>query len=69
MFLKVLPLKEDHEESMAVYSCICNLVLSSNPQVIFHFFLSKNLTLSLSLNGFLTFGCCYADFVFSSRVG
>lgn len=34
VFLKVLPLKEDHEESMAVYSCICNLVLSSNPQVL-----------------------------------
>lgn len=33
VFLKVLPLKEDHEESMAVYSCVCNLVLSSNPQV------------------------------------
>ncbi|KAI8024673.1 Importin-4 [Camellia lanceoleosa] len=32
VFLKVLPLKEDHEESMAVYSCVCNLVLSSNPQ-------------------------------------
>lgn len=34
VFLKVLPLKEDHEESMAVYSCICNLVLSSNPQIL-----------------------------------
>ncbi|KAL9271909.1 putative importin subunit beta-4 [Drosera capensis] len=33
VFLKVLPLKEDQEESMAVYSCICGLVLSSNPQV------------------------------------
>ncbi|XP_015062206.1 importin-4 [Solanum pennellii] len=34
VFLKVLPLKEDHEESMAVYSCICNLVLSSNSQIL-----------------------------------
>ncbi|OVA07293.1 HEAT [Macleaya cordata] len=34
VFLKVLPLKEDQEESMAVYSCICNLVLSSNPQIL-----------------------------------
>ncbi|KAB1207042.1 putative importin subunit beta-4 [Morella rubra] len=34
VFLKVLPLKEDHEESMAVYSCVCNLVLSSNPQIL-----------------------------------
>ncbi|KAL5999458.1 hypothetical protein ACLOJK_037743 [Asimina triloba] len=34
VFLKVLPLKEDREESMAVYSCICNLVLSSNPQIL-----------------------------------
>ncbi|GFY88529.1 ARM repeat superfamily protein [Actinidia rufa] len=35
VFLKVLPLKEDHhEESMAVYSCVCNLVLSSNPQIM-----------------------------------
>eukprot|EP00257_Ricinus_communis_P014233 XP_015571855.1 importin-4 [Ricinus communis] len=33
-FLKVLPLKEDHEESMAVYSCVSNLVLSSNPQIL-----------------------------------
>ncbi|CAL5377844.1 unnamed protein product [Camellia sinensis] len=38
VFLKVLPLKEDHEESMAVYSCVCNLVLSSNPQVWFVFY-------------------------------
>ncbi|KAK9286563.1 hypothetical protein L1049_014962 [Liquidambar formosana] len=37
VFLKVLPLKEDHEESMAVYSCVCNLVLSSNPQVFVSF--------------------------------
>ncbi|CAI9770123.1 unnamed protein product [Fraxinus pennsylvanica] len=34
VFLKVLPLKEDKEESIAVYSCICNLVLSSNPQIL-----------------------------------
>ncbi|KAL6964378.1 hypothetical protein U1Q18_035433 [Sarracenia purpurea var. burkii] len=34
VFLKALPLKEDHEESMAVYSCVCNLVLSSNPQIL-----------------------------------
>ncbi|GAB4847836.1 hypothetical protein Ancab_026896 [Ancistrocladus abbreviatus] len=34
VFLKVLPLKEDHEESIAVYACVCNLVLSSNPQIL-----------------------------------
>ncbi|XP_074331431.1 uncharacterized protein LOC141668440 [Apium graveolens] len=34
VFLKVLPLKEDHEESMIVYSCVCNLVLTSNSQVL-----------------------------------
>eukprot|EP00262_Sarcandra_glabra_P021353 TRINITY_DN8985_c0_g3_i2.p1 TRINITY_DN8985_c0_g3~~TRINITY_DN8985_c0_g3_i2.p1 ORF type:complete len:115 (+),score=15.18 TRINITY_DN8985_c0_g3_i2:271-615(+) len=34
VFLKVLPLKEDREESMAVYSCLCNLVISSNPQIL-----------------------------------
>ncbi|KAJ4710372.1 ARM repeat superfamily protein [Melia azedarach] len=34
VFLKVLPLKEDHEESMAVYSCVSTLVLSSNPQIL-----------------------------------
>ncbi|PWA69088.1 ARM repeat superfamily protein [Artemisia annua] len=33
VFVKVLPLKEDREESMPVYSCICSLVLSSNPQI------------------------------------
>lgn len=33
LFPKVLPLKEDREESLVVYTCICNLVLSSNPQV------------------------------------
>ncbi|XVE91917.1 hypothetical protein REPUB_Repub01dG0052500 [Reevesia pubescens] len=35
VFLRVLPLKEDHEESMAVYNCVSMLVLSSNPQVFF----------------------------------
>ncbi|KAJ6357352.1 hypothetical protein OIU78_005248 [Salix suchowensis] len=34
VFLRVLPLKEDHEESMAVYSCVSTLVLSSNQQVV-----------------------------------
>ncbi|XP_072991825.1 probable importin subunit beta-4 [Typha latifolia] len=34
VFLKALPLKEDREESMTVYSCICNLLLSSNPQIL-----------------------------------
>ncbi|KAK2966659.1 hypothetical protein RJ640_002357 [Escallonia rubra] len=34
VFLKALPLKEDHEESMTVYSCLCNLVLSSNAQIL-----------------------------------
>ncbi|PON33679.1 Coatomer beta subunit [Trema orientale] len=34
VFLKVLPLREDHEESMAVYTCISTLVLSSNPQIL-----------------------------------
>lgn len=33
VFLKVLPLREDHEESLPVYGCVCTLVLSSNPQV------------------------------------
>lgn len=42
VFLKVLPLKEDKEESIAVYSCICNLVLSSNPQVLRLFFYAHN---------------------------
>lgn len=37
VFLKALPLKEDHEESMAVYSCVSTLVLSSNPQVFVSF--------------------------------
>ncbi|KAG6396390.1 hypothetical protein SASPL_142538 [Salvia splendens] len=35
ILLQVLPLKEDHEESTAVYGCICNLVLSSNSHVNF----------------------------------
>uniref|UniRef100_A0A1D1ZIV0 Putative importin subunit beta-4 n=1 Tax=Anthurium amnicola TaxID=1678845 RepID=A0A1D1ZIV0_9ARAE len=34
VFLKALPLKEDHEESMTVYSCVCDLVLSSNSQIL-----------------------------------
>ncbi|KAF6152809.1 hypothetical protein GIB67_004638 [Kingdonia uniflora] len=34
VLLSVLPLREDYEESMPVYSCICNLVLSSNAQVL-----------------------------------
>ncbi|KAK1309534.1 hypothetical protein QJS10_CPA09g00181 [Acorus calamus] len=34
IFLKVLPLKEDLEESMTVYDCVCNLVVSSNPQIL-----------------------------------
>ncbi|KAG8368788.1 hypothetical protein BUALT_Bualt15G0083200 [Buddleja alternifolia] len=34
VFLQALPLKEDYEESIAVYACICNLVLSSNSQIL-----------------------------------
>ncbi|KAJ0870383.1 putative armadillo-like helical, importin beta family [Helianthus annuus] len=34
ILIKVLPLKEDHEESVPVYTCICNLVLSSNSQIL-----------------------------------
>ncbi|KAJ9561307.1 hypothetical protein OSB04_006467 [Centaurea solstitialis] len=34
LLLKALPLQEDHEESILVYSCICSLVLSSNSQVL-----------------------------------
>ncbi|KAH7679489.1 Importin-beta N-terminal domain-containing protein [Dioscorea alata] len=34
VFLKALPLKEDREESMTVYNCIYNLILSSSPQVL-----------------------------------
>ncbi|KAD4179444.1 hypothetical protein E3N88_28035 [Mikania micrantha] len=33
VFVKGLPLKEDHEESLPVYSCICHLVLSSSPHI------------------------------------
>lgn len=36
VFLKALPLKEDREESMTVYNCIYNLILSSSPQVCSH---------------------------------
>ncbi|KAL5679874.1 hypothetical protein ACJX0J_006259, partial [Zea mays] len=32
VFIKALPLKEDHEESMTVYGCVCGLLLSSHPQ-------------------------------------
>ncbi|KAF8756351.1 hypothetical protein HU200_011068 [Digitaria exilis] len=34
VFIKALPLKEDHEESMPVYSCVCSLLLSSHPQIL-----------------------------------
>ncbi|KAL6494510.1 hypothetical protein OROGR_031310 [Orobanche gracilis] len=34
VFLQVLPLKEDYEESTSVYGCICDLVLSSNSQIV-----------------------------------
>ncbi|OMO60738.1 Armadillo-like helical [Corchorus capsularis] len=34
VFLRALPLKEDHEESMTVYNCVSMLVLSSNPQIL-----------------------------------
>ncbi|RDY02823.1 hypothetical protein CR513_13674, partial [Mucuna pruriens] len=34
VFLRVLPLKEDREESMAVYSCVSTLIFSSNPQIL-----------------------------------
>ncbi|KAL2254339.1 UNVERIFIED_CONTAM: hypothetical protein Sindi_0228600 [Sesamum indicum] len=34
VLLQVLPLKEDYEESTSVYGCICNLVLSSNAQIL-----------------------------------
>ncbi|CAN1151071.1 Probable importin subunit beta-4 [Linum perenne] len=34
VFLKALPLKEDYEESMTIYSCISSLVFSSNSQII-----------------------------------
>lgn len=54
VLLKVLPLKEDREESMAVYSCICNLVLLSNPQVLVAYTLLKIL---------LCFYCLYFQFI------
>ncbi|CAI8591539.1 unnamed protein product [Vicia faba] len=34
VFMRVLPLKEDQEESMAVYSCVSALVFSSNPLIL-----------------------------------
>lgn len=34
VFLKSLPLKEDHEESIHVYNCVSMLVLASNPQIL-----------------------------------
>ncbi|XP_045817524.1 importin-4-like [Trifolium pratense] len=34
VFLRVLPLKEDREESLAVYSCVSALVFSSNPHIL-----------------------------------
>ncbi|XP_010916537.1 probable importin subunit beta-4 [Elaeis guineensis] len=34
VFLKALPLKEDREESLTVYGCIYNLLLSSNAQIL-----------------------------------
>lgn len=34
VFIKALPLKEDHEESMTVYGCVCSLLLSSHPQIL-----------------------------------
>ncbi|XP_051145314.1 uncharacterized protein LOC127261141 [Andrographis paniculata] len=34
VLLQVLPLKEDFEESAPVYGCICDLVLSSNSQIL-----------------------------------
>ncbi|XP_058771826.1 uncharacterized protein LOC131645180 isoform X2 [Vicia villosa] len=34
VLLSVLPLKEDHEESMAVYSCLSALIFSSNPLIV-----------------------------------
>ncbi|XP_010451155.1 PREDICTED: probable importin subunit beta-4, partial [Camelina sativa] len=36
VLLRGLPLKEDQEESMAVYSCIYSLVLASNPEILPH---------------------------------
>ncbi|WVZ56341.1 hypothetical protein U9M48_006889 [Paspalum notatum var. saurae] len=34
VFIKALPLKEDREESMTVYGCICSLLLSSHSQIL-----------------------------------
>jgi len=34
VFVKVLPLKDDLEESLAVYSCLCNLIMSSKPEIL-----------------------------------
>ncbi|XP_057870292.2 uncharacterized protein LOC131076946 isoform X2 [Cryptomeria japonica] len=34
VFLKALPLKDDLEESLAVYSCLCNLIMSSKPEIL-----------------------------------
>ncbi|XP_023756369.1 uncharacterized protein LOC111904893 isoform X1 [Lactuca sativa] len=34
ILLKVLPLKKDYEESIPVYNCICNLIFSSNQQIL-----------------------------------
>ncbi|CAA7039696.1 unnamed protein product, partial [Microthlaspi erraticum] len=36
VLLRGLPLKEDQEESMAVYTCIYSLVLASNPEILSH---------------------------------
>ncbi|KAI3770353.1 hypothetical protein L6452_01481 [Arctium lappa] len=49
--LNVLPLKEDHEDSIPVYSCICSLVLSSNSQCI----LFKNAEVGHIANTYLWF--------------
>eukprot|EP01018_Ginkgo_biloba_P037641 Gb_34116 [translate_table: standard] len=34
VLVKALPLKDDLEESLAVYSCLCNLILSSKPEIL-----------------------------------
>nr|ATG70913.1 ARM repeat superfamily protein [Juniperus phoenicea] len=34
VFLKALPLKDDLEESLAVYGCLCNLIMSSKPEIL-----------------------------------
>ncbi|XP_031497827.1 uncharacterized protein LOC116262518 [Nymphaea colorata] len=33
VLLKALPLKDDLEESMPVYGCLCSLIVSSNPEI------------------------------------